>query len=149
MFFLLVLVAFVIVIAARLTASARKQFDRIRAKGRPALGIVLAIDAIGTTLQGSATRFSGQTANGSSTYLRNSVHRKNARIDVEIPGQPPYQVTTSVLMPLNMAGDVLPGSTVELRVDPARPKLIVIVGPGAGFTDLARTPTVFRQDMPA
>lgn len=54
-------------------------------------------------------------------------------LDVEVPGKPPYEVSCSPLYPANLSGDMLPGATVELRVDPKNPQSIAIVGPGVGF----------------
>lgn len=137
----------VIALVSKLAANAAaNDFDRVRQSGKPALGIILRIEALGTTTTGTPTRFSGMTASGSWTWLSKSVHRRNARIDVEIPGQPPYEVTTGLLMPLNMSSDVLPGSSVELRIDPKDPKKIIVVGPGSGFAGFAPIPVTFQQD---
>jgi len=146
--FLFVVGVFMVIFVASkaVSFSATSGFEQIRQNGTPALGIVLKIDAIGTTIQGGTTTFSGMSAAGGWTILRNSIHQKNAVVDVEVPGQPPYQVATAVLMPLNMAGDVLPGSTVELRVDPKDRNKVVIVGPGSGFAGFARIPVTFQQD---
>ncbi len=54
-------------------------------------------------------------------------------MDIEIPGQPPYEATVTPLVPTNLVRDVLPGATVELRIDPKRPTQLAIVGPGVGF----------------
>jgi Cu/Ag efflux pump CusA len=61
------------------------------------------------------------------------VESRQVVLDVEIPGQAPYEVTTNVLVPLNLRADVMPGATVELRVDPKNNRTIAIVGPGSGF----------------
>jgi hypothetical protein len=55
------------------------------------------------------------------------------RVDVEIPGEAPFEAYVNVDFPSNLERDVLPGATVELRVDPRNRNNISIVGPGAGF----------------
>ena len=59
--------------------------------------------------------------------------QRGVTIDVEVPGRPPYECTVTALIPLNLVRDVLPGATVEVRVDPSNPNNIAIVGPGVGF----------------
>jgi hypothetical protein len=63
--------------------------------------------------------------------------RRSVTIDVEIPGRQPYEVTTIPLIPINLVRDVLPGATVELRVDPKNPSTMAIIGPGTGFVQAA------------
>jgi len=58
-------------------------------------------------------------------------------IDVEIPGKPPYETSSRAVIPINLVRDVLPGATVELRVDPKNPSKIAIIGPGTGFVQQA------------
>src|ERR1700752_3825294 len=67
--------------------------------GTPARGILLAVASTGT---------------------RSGTNQESRRvtIDIEVPGQPPYEVTTVATFPTCLRGDVLPGATVELRVDP-------------------------------
>jgi hypothetical protein len=63
--------------------------------------------------------------------------RRRIRIDVELPGQAAYEIDDWVQFPTNMSKAVLPGATVELRVDPKKRTRVVISGPGvalgAGF----------------
>jgi hypothetical protein len=49
-------------------------------------------------------------------------------------------------MPLNMANDILPGSTVELRVDRSNKSKLTIVGPGSGFSGFAQLPISITED---
>jgi hypothetical protein len=137
----------IVSIVSKLSASSTtNQFNKLQQAGTPALGIILKIDAIGTTIRGSSTYFSAQTASGGQTLVRNDMHQKNATVDVEIPGQAPYVVTGPLLMPNNMSGDILPGSSVELRVDPSNRSKLVIVGPGSGFAGFSQIPVTFQQD---
>ncbi len=83
--------------------------------GTPARGILLAVDSTGT---------------------RAGTNQESRRvtIDIEVPGQPPYEVRTVATFPTCLRGDVLPGATVELRVNPKNHNAPVsIVGPGVGF----------------
>ena len=96
-------------------------YDRLLKSGIPARGILLAVSNTGAKVGPVSRRFD----------------MRAVTIDIEVPGQAPYEVATSVLTPLNFARDVLPGATVELRVDPKDPSNIVIVGPGTGFVQAA------------
>ena len=93
-------------------------FDQLVANGVPARGILLAVDSNSMPVEGLGTT---------------RVQQRGVTIDVEIPGRPPYTVTTMVMVPSNLSRDVLPGATVELRVHGRNNSRIAIVGPGAGF----------------
>jgi hypothetical protein len=58
---------------------------------------------------------------------------RTVTVDIEVAGRPPYEITTQLAIPMNLVGDVLPGATVELRVDPNDRTNIVLVGPGVGL----------------
>lgn len=96
-------------------------YDRLLRSGIPARGILLAVAQQGTKVGSVSRRFD----------------QRSVTIDIEVPGQAPYEVSTFALTPINFASDVLPGATVELRVDPKNPSRIVIVGPGTGFVQAA------------
>jgi hypothetical protein len=56
-------------------------------------------------------------------------------IDVELPGQAPYQCDCTLYVPANLRRLVLPGATLELRVDPRAPRSnIALFGPGVGLS---------------
>ena len=83
--------------------------------GTPARGILLAVASTGTR-------------------AGNNQESRQVTIDIEIPGQPPYEARTVATFPTCLRGDVLPGATVELRVNPSnRNAPVSIVGPGVGF----------------
>jgi len=73
------------------------------------------------------------TSSGSVGIGMYKFQQRTVSIDIEVPGQPPYEAMVTALIPLNLVRDVLPGATVELRVDPKNPNNIAIVGPGVGF----------------
>ena len=52
------------------------------------------------------------------------------QVDIEIEGRPPYQVSTTSMIPNQMSRSVLPGASLELRVDPTNPQSFAIVVPG-------------------
>jgi hypothetical protein len=113
----LVIVLFVIfaIVGAR---SKGGSYDQLMAKGIPARGILIQVDKIGTRAPNTRGR---------------PFELRGCTIDVEIPGQEPYQVIGQPLIPLFLSRDVLPGATVELRVHPTDKTKIAIVGPGVGF----------------
>ena len=87
--------------------------------GLPARGILLRV----------GTQFSAQgTANPGFYEVR------PVSLDVEIPGNAPYQCDCALYVPANLRRLVLPGATVELRVDPNAPKNIALFGPGVGLS---------------
>lgn len=65
--------------------------------------------------------------------LGNRIETRRVKLDVELPGEAPYEVSTLVYIPVNLRNDVLPGATVELRVNPKKRSDIAIVGPGVGI----------------
>ena len=62
---------------------------------------------------------------------RQNWQRRRLRVDVELSGQPPYEIDDWVQFPTNMSKSILPGATVELRVDPKKRTRVVVSGPGA------------------
>jgi hypothetical protein len=110
-FVILIVIAFLFMKAARGPSA----YDRLAARGIPGLAIVLGVSPTG----GPPFRW----------WLKRPM-----LLDVEVPGQDPYEANVVAGFPVSMRGDVLPGATVEVRVHPKNRKKIVIVGPGAGFT---------------
>ena len=93
-------------------------YQALLRNGLPARGILLSVTS---------------TPSGSVGVGLYKLQLRQVRIDIELPGQAPYETTASVAIPLNLVRDVLPGATVELRVDRKHPDNIAIVGPGVGF----------------
>jgi hypothetical protein len=93
-------------------------YQALLRSGLPARGILLSVTS---------------TPSGSVGVGLYKLQLRQVRIDIELPGEPPYETTASVAIPLNLVRDVLPGATVELRVDRKHPDNIAIVGPGVGF----------------
>lgn len=96
----------------------QRGYQKLLSNGLPARGILLSV----------ANRSYGSVGVGMFKFQQRTV-----TIDVEVGGQAPYEVMVNALIPLNLVRDVLPGATVELRVDPNDPSNIAIVGPGVGF----------------
>lgn len=94
------------------------RFDSLMRNGNAARGILLQVAPTGTMSGTVQRRF----------------QLRSVTIDVEIPGQQPYVVSCVPIIPLNLVRDVLPGATLEIRVDTSDPSNIAIVGPGAGFS---------------
>ena len=92
------------------------QFARFVANGAQARGILLRVAPTGTRFK-----------DGGQTFERRFV-----RLDVEIPGQAPYEIDATPIIPTNLVADVLPGATLELRVDRSNGN-IAIVGSGVGM----------------
>ncbi len=114
-----VLVLWVIIKAASSSSpSTAGGYNRLAARGVSGRGILLSVS---NTSMGSV---------GTGMY---KLQQRAVTIDIELPGQAPYQATVTALIPLNLVRDVLPGATVEVRVDPSNPNNIAIVGPGVGF----------------
>lgn len=104
-------------------------FVKLSKSGGPAgAGTVGGIPARGILLW-VAAQPSGSTGYSVATKLQ----QRMAQLDVEIPGQPPYEVTTTISIPLNLVSDVVPGATVELRVSGFNSSNITVVGPGIGI----------------
>jgi hypothetical protein len=112
--FVVMIVVFVIWVLAKAISG---NTSALLSSGAPARGILLSV--------------SNQALGSVGTGLR-KLQQRQVRIDIEIPGQPPYELNTIVLVPLNLVADVLPGATVEIRVSKSN-RRIVIVGPGVGF----------------
>ncbi len=102
------------------------EFDRLVAKGAPARGILLQVSSTGVRVPGG-------------TQLRR-FQRRQISLDVEIDGETPYETSTTPLFPTNLVSDILPGATVELRVDRKNRDNIAIVGPGASLPAPRQTP---------
>ena len=95
-------------------------YSSLAKKGLAARGIVLNVTPVA---------LSTSPANG----LLGRVEVRVLTLDVEVPGQEPYVMNGGVWIPTNLTRDVLPGATLELRVDPKDPNKVAIIGPGAGF----------------
>jgi hypothetical protein len=118
---LIVIVIVVLLVKAGASASSSNNYDRLVATGIPARGILLSVAPTGTKIGTLSRRF----------------ELRSVTIDVEIAGQAPYEIYATPVIPMNLVRDVLPGATVELRVDPKNPRQMAIVGPGTGFVQQA------------
>ena len=114
----LVLFLIIIIVSASKGGGGVGKYNSLLNRGIPGRGILLGVSSFAA----------GKVGIGLNKYQQRAV-----TMDVEIPGRPPYEVSVTVLVPLNLVRDVLPGATVEVRVDPRDPTQIAIVGPGVGF----------------
>jgi hypothetical protein len=89
---------------------------QVRQNGMPGRGLVLAssVISVGTTVGGR--RFEQRTMT----------------IEVEVAGRAPYVIQGTFLIPRGLV-EAIPGSSLELAVDPSAPNNLVVLGPG-GFT---------------
>jgi len=83
----------------------------------PARGIMLSVSSTARS-----ARYNGQ---------RFEIRR--GRVDVEEVGGQPYTIDTDIYIPSNLARDVLPGSTMELRVDPSNATRVYVIGPDVAY----------------
>lgn len=120
-FIIIVMIIVVVVIVSAAKNLGVGTFNALVKNGTAARGILLQVAPQGNRVGAGATRFQSRMVT----------------IDVEIPGQAPYVIATGAIIPLNLVRDVLPGATMEIRVDPKNPGRIAIVGPGAGFSPMA------------
>jgi len=84
----------------------------------PARGILLKVDVYSSRRNAGGVRAEVRTMT----------------IDVEIPGQEPFEVNTDVYFAPNLVRDILPGASVELRINRNNNNQVFIVGLGAGFS---------------
>src|SRR4051812_44651846 len=120
--FIVFVIVFVIILLAKAAKTAAPGgYDALAARGIPARGILLRVSSTGTKVGTRLRRF----------------EVRQGTIDVEIPGREPYEINAAPVVPLNLVRDVLPGATVELRVDPKNPANMAIIGPGTGFVQQA------------
>lgn len=114
-----ILVIYMVIKGAK--GAATGGYDSLVAKGLPARGILLQVSSIGTKVGPVSRRF----------------EMRQVYIDIEVPGREPYETNANAVIPLNLVRDVLPGATVEVRVDPSNPAKVAIIGPGTGFVQQA------------
>ena len=93
------------------------QYSRLLKVGLPARGILLQVNSFKA----------GRSVSGGMRF-----ELRQVTIDVEILGQPPYEVGCQLMIPAQLRNDILPGATVELRVDPKNRRTMAVIGPGAG-----------------
>jgi hypothetical protein len=117
----LIFILVIIMVVKGAAGAAGGSYDSLVANGIPARGILLQVANTGTKVGSVSRRF----------------ELRQVYIDVEVPGKAPYETSSRVVIPLNLVRDVLPGATVELRVDPKDPSKIAIIGPGTGFVQQA------------
>ena len=117
----LIFIFVIIMVMKGAAGAAGGGYDSLVAKGVPARGILLQVASTGVKVGPVSRRF----------------EMRQVYIDIEIPGREPYETSANAVIPLNLVRDVLPGATVEVRVDPKNPTKVAIIGPGTGFVQQA------------
>ena len=92
----------------------QRRTTQLFTSGVPARGLILQISRTGFDVVLNGYRY----------------EKRSVVVDVEIPGQAPYQISAQPLIPKNLIKNVLPGTFVELRVDPTKSDNLAVVGPG-------------------
>ncbi|MFI5296930.1 MAG: hypothetical protein ACHREM_02440 [Polyangiales bacterium] len=100
---------------------------RVFNTGVPASGLILSASKFSTRLA-----FNGQVFDTRAVVL-----------DVEVPGAAPYEVSVTPLIPRFC--EVLPGASLELRVDPTDPKNLLVVGPAGSSAWIGAAPWLAVQ----
>jgi hypothetical protein len=90
--------------------------DTFAAQGVRARGLVLTSNRVSSAVTVNGRRF----------------ERRSMTLDVEIPGRAPFVTSGSFLVPRGIV-EALPGSSLELAIDPTDASQITVLGPG-GFT---------------
>ena len=93
-------------------------YDRVVHTGIAAQGILLTVELVGAPAPRSGKR---------------RFEYRSVSIDLEVPGKPPYERRARLIVPSRMVDDILPGATLEVRIDRWNSFLIAVVGPGAGI----------------
>ncbi len=133
LFFIGFVVMAIMMIAGRSNGQAAAAYQKLMSSGVQARGIFLSVNNTGVRQAG------GMRSSMGMPLVR--FERREVLLDVELPGKAPYEVGTMVLIPGNLVRDVLPGATVELRVDPRDPANIAVVGLGIGLPAAASLAT--------
>jgi DNA-directed RNA polymerase subunit RPC12/RpoP len=120
----------VLVVNARAQGARAAAFDALVANGIPARGLVLSVDARGTKVRRGTRRFD----------------LRGVLFDIDVPGREPFQLQTTTAIPASLLRGVLPGASLELRLDPTNAQNLAVVGPAFGFSPVW-TPAS-TQDLP-
>ncbi len=116
LFFMLLLFGIPAIAGIASTAAVRRT-QRLAQTGTPARGLVLQVSQTGTDVRFGMQRY----------------ERRSMVMDIEIFGRAPYELSCLPLIPKQIVGRVLPGTFLDVRVDPSNPSNIVVVGPGGVF----------------
>jgi len=111
LFLLILLIVFVVLprlFGKRVSGDAR---TRLMTSGLPARGLVVRAASTGRAMMLNGQRF----------------QVRNVLLDVEVQGRAPYEIGLDALFPRMC--ESFPGTALDLRVDPANPANVAIVGP--------------------
>jgi hypothetical protein len=110
----------IVIVRAIRKMNTGKDFDRVMSGQAPqgvrAYGLILSASRTATPVN----------------YFGRVMEQRYVVLEVEIPGQQPYQVNTQLSIPLGLV-EARPGDTLELSVSPGNPNNVTVLGPG-GFT---------------
>jgi len=112
----IVLIVVCVLVGVFILVAIIRAVSRASAPGLPARGLVLACDRVSSNVTMNGRRF----------------EQRRMTLDVEIPGRPPFVATGTFLVPRGIV-EALPGSSLELAVNPTNMNQITVLGPG-GFT---------------
>jgi hypothetical protein len=116
----LIFVAFVIFVIAAQNKNPRvaavRNFQKLETSGRRGRALVL---------------YASQLATGTTSYGQRYLLR-SMTLEIEIPGEPPYEVSGTFAVPRGLV-EPIPGSSLEVSVDPSDNSQLAVLGPG-GFT---------------
>jgi hypothetical protein len=115
-FLAILVVVVVLVIQASVRNASAGSYDRLASRGARGRALVLA---------------SSQMAVGV-TIGRRRFQRRQMRLEIEVEGGRPYEVTDTFLVPRGLI-EPIPGSSLDVAVDSRKPSQIAVLGPG-GFS---------------
>jgi len=107
---------FVFVIVKNAATGQPAVYDRLAARGLPGRALVLS---------------SFQMTQGIS-FGRRRFQRRQMTLEIEVSGRAPYELTNTFLVPRGVV-EPIPGSSLDVAVDPKDPRNVAVLGPG-GFT---------------
>jgi hypothetical protein len=112
------IIIFFVVFVAQLSPTARqlRALKRLTRGGLPGRALVL-----------SALQAKRGLTLGGQRY-----QQRNMTLEIEVDGREPYEVSGVFLVPRGLI-DPVPGSSLDVAVDPRNPQTLVVLGPG-GFS---------------
>jgi hypothetical protein len=126
----LIVVAIFLFVSGLLILSGRKQAQQVA-------------DLTTTGILGRAIILQADRNSSRTTVNGQRMEQRAVLLDIELPGQQPYEMSLSAAIPRIV--EALPGSSVDVRVDPKDPSNVMIVGPAGSSAWLASTNNLLLQ----